>query len=67
MTDVPDNQADKPRLTIPMPFSSIAEWSESFHLTPGLRFKAGLLQQLWQGSRGTHKWQDVPSVDEGGD
>ena len=65
MSEPPDGRTDKPLTSVRMPFPSIAEWSESFHLTPGLRFKAGRLQQLWQGSRGTHKWEDVPSVDEG--
>ena len=39
---------------------------EDFRLTTGLRFKAGRLQQLWQGSGGTQKWEDVPSVDGDG-
>lgn len=52
------------------------DWVESFTITPQLRFvkrevkidketayNARILQQRWQGNKGTEKWEDVPLVD----
>lgn len=64
---------------VPLPEGAPEYVSESFTATNQLRFvrrevpserNAGcmthisILQQMWQGSNGTQKWQDVPMVME---
>lgn len=60
------SSCDEQRTIITLPLS------EAFHLTPALRWrvpsgtttKPPVLEQMWQGDRGTQRWEPVPRVVE---
>lgn len=46
--------------------ASTIEATESFYITPKLRWviynNEKILEQLWQGTQGTQRWESVPTV-----